>query len=849
MNSNTRNVDLLIHGAGVVAEAYNNEFITPAHILFVLINSIPMKYFLESFGEEKDFAAANRALRKIFRSQEMPDSPLKISPIFSQFSIMLLMDAYRYSWPKFIDTEISHEEYSDNVDISEIIVAFDHFKADAKVKRVWDNLFRSIKKNYTISGQIVAEDTEIDIPALPLFPPDTFEEFNGDGRENLLSFTEYILDYDSLEEWEALSQARKDAIYESLMNELEEIEEPAPSDKRGVGEVYQPSGSGEEEIDDMEMQMEEDWHSMVIDVHALYSRRNPLIGRDEELDRTIQILCRKDKNNPLHLGEPGVGKTALIYGLARRIDEKKVPESLWNAHIYQLDMAAIVAGTQYRGDFEKKLQRILNGASSEPAAILYIDEIHTIHKAGAVDGGSLDAGNILKRYLEDGQIRFIGATTFEEHKKILAGNQALMRRFQTVEVAEPSIAEAITILKQLKKDYEKFHGVKFEKGVIEYAVEMSARHIHDRFLPDKAIDLLDEAGAYVQTHPESVEGKKVTKPLISRILSKLSRVEALDTDKEKKVVDTDLGSRIRAQVYGQDKVVEDVVESILMSKAGLGEEGKPLGSFLFVGPTGVGKTELSKMLAKEMGVELVRFDMSEFAEKHSVAKLIGSPAGYVGYEDGGLLTDAVRRNPGCVLLLDEIEKAHPEIYNILLQVMDYGVLTDNKGRKASFNNVVLLMTSNAGAQFASQAGVGFGNTTSKSKGMLQEVRRVFKPEFLNRLSGIELFNDMDDKMSRMILDKTLHQLEEKLAVKKVNINISTEAVRLLLTKGFNQKYGARELQRVIEKELKRPLSKEILFGKLKKGGVAEVDAKGNEIIIDCRSKGAVRKSGEEISSK
>ncbi|MDE6717289.1 MAG: AAA family ATPase [Muribaculaceae bacterium] len=551
--------------------------------------------------------------------------------------------------------------------------------------------------------------------------------------------------------------------------------------------------------------------------------RNPLIGREAELERTIQVLCRKDKNNPLHIGEPGVGKTALVYGLARRIEEGNVPDDLKGAKIYSLDLGGMLAGTQFRGDFEKRLKKAMEDVSALPGSIVYIDEIHNLVGAGATGEGSMDASNLLKPYLELGRIRFIGSTTFDEYKRYFSRSKGLVRRFSRIDIDEPSVEEAIEILSQLRPSYEKFHGVRYLPEALEFAVKAAARHINDRFLPDKAIDLMDEAGAYLKAHREEEEEETIGVKLISKILSNICKVEALAEESDNKESLATLEERISARLFGQPAAVTSVVEAVHLAKAGLSEETKPLASLLFVGPTGVGKTELAKALAEELGVGFLRFDMSEYAEKHTVAKLIGSPAGYVGYDDGGLLTDAVRKTPGCVLLLDEIEKAHPDIYNILLQVMDYGTLTDNKGQRADFRNVVMIMTSNAGARYASQANVGFGSEVSSGAAMLTEVKKRFQPEFINRLSDVVVFNDMDRAMARLILARKLDDLRHKLEKNKVTLSLSEEAMEILLDKGFSKQYGAREIDRTIQSSLKRLLVKEILFGSLKEGGVARIE--------------------------
>lgn len=572
-----------------------------------------------------------------------------------------------------------------------------------------------------------------------------------------------------------------------------------------------------------EEQGKKPWEKLVTCMNDMVESHNPLIGREAELERTIQVLCRKDKNNPLHVGEPGVGKTALVYGLVGRIVKGDVPPRLQGCLVYQMDMGAMVAGTQYRGDFEKRIKKVMEGVKKKGNAIVYIDEIHNMIGAGSSSDSSLDASNMLKPYLERGEIRFIGSTTYEEYNRYFAKRRGIVRRFQQIDIPEPSVEEAIGILKGLKKKYEEYHHVTYSNEVIEYAVKASAKHISDRFLPDKAIDLIDEAGAYRELHP--IEGKKtqkVDKALVSEVLAKVCKVDAAAMKEESNVSLKALQPNMLAKIYGQDEAVQQVVEAVQMAKAGLTDDDKPLASLLFVGPTGVGKTEVARTLARELGISLVRFDMSEYTEKHAVAKLIGAPAGYVGYDDGGLLTDAIRKTPNCVLLLDEIEKAHEDIYNILLQVMDYARLTDNRGQKADFRNVILIMTSNAGAQYASQANVGFTSKVSRGEAMLSQVKKTFKPEFINRLSGTVVFHDMNHEMASLILDKKLRELQAKLTLKKVNMQLSDDARQLLLEKGFTKEYGAREMDRVIAQMVKPLLMREILFGKLKKGGNAYI---------------------------
>ena len=610
-------------------------------------------------------------------------------------------------------------------------------------------------------------------------------------------------------------------------------------DQYSNGEGDNPFGLFDDDDEDLLFGDEDDfsspshkndkWKKYVTCINEHLAEKNPLIGREKELDRTIQVLCRKDKNNPLHIGEPGVGKTALVYGVARRIEEGKVPDRLKGCNIYQLDMGTLLAGTRFRGDMEQRLTLIMEGVTSEAHCIIYLDEIHNIVGAGKGAEGGSDVSDLLKPYLDDDRIRVIGATTYTEYNKNFTRSVGMIRRFQTIDVEEPSIDEAIHILKSLKPIYEKYHHVKYDAAAIEYAVTSSAKFITDRFLPDKAIDIIDEAGA--QAEMEGKKYKKIGKKQIAEVLAKVAKIDALAIKQDDNKNLASLESRMKDVIYGQDRAIQTVVEAVQLSKAGLTDENKPLASLLFVGPTGVGKTEVAKMLAQELGVKLVRFDMSEYVEKHTVAKLIGAPAGYVGYDDGGLLTDAVRKSPDCVLLLDEIEKAHSDIFNILLQVMDYGVLTDSKGRKAHFKNVILIMTSNAGAQYASQASVGFASTASAGSAMLKQVKHTFKPEFINRLNEIVVFNDMDEQMAKLILGKKLRELNAKLAAKSVSITLTDEAHQHLLKSGYSKEYGAREMDRVIQQQLKTMLMREILFGKLKKGGEATVDLQNGTLTI------------------
>ena len=585
-----------------------------------------------------------------------------------------------------------------------------------------------------------------------------------------------------------------------------------------------------EDMDGADKPRDTSWRQHVTCMNDLYTGHHPLIGREAELTRTIQVLCRHDKNNPLHVGEPGVGKTALVWGLARMIEEHKVPPRLEGSRIYQLDMGTLLAGTQYRGDFENRIKQIMDGVQAESENnIVYIDEIHTLVGAGATGEGAMDASNMLKPYLEGGRLRFIGSTTYEEYNRYFSRSKGLTRRFSQIDIAEPTVKQTVDIIRNLLPRYEEFHGVKYDDEAVRFAVEASARHINERFLPDKAIDLIDEAGASMQMQPDK---HPIGKKEIADVLSKTCKVDAFaeaDTDEYQCL--ENLSDRMKDKIYGQDEAIDRVVEAVQMSRAGLLDDNKPMASLLFVGPTGVGKTEVAKVLSSELGSELIRFDMSEYTEKHAVAKLIGAPAGYVGYEDGGLLTDAVRKSPNCVLLLDEIEKAHPDIYNILLQVMDYARLTDNKGRHADFRNAVVIMTSNAGAQYASQASVGFNSSVSRGQAMMKQVKKTFKPEFLNRLSGTVIFRDMDKEMATLILRKKLRELESKLTARNVRMYLTDEAFAHLLTEGYTPEYGAREMDRVISHRLKPLLMREILFGRMKQGGEITIDCKDGHLYV------------------
>ena len=572
-------------------------------------------------------------------------------------------------------------------------------------------------------------------------------------------------------------------------------------------------------------------YTLDLNAHALAGKIDPLIGRDTELERVIQILCRRRKNNPLLVGEAGVGKTAIAEGLARRIVEDNVPDILKDARVYSLDMGSLLAGTKYRGDFEQRLKAVLKELNDKPGAILFIDEIHTMIGAGAASGGTMDASNLLKPSLSNGTLKCIGATTYQEYRGIFEKDHALSRRFQKVDVPEPSVEQTIAILKGLKSRFEEHHGVKFSASAITSAAELSARYITDRHLPDKAIDVLDEAGAAQRILPKSKQKKLIGKHEIEEIISKIARIPprtvSSDDRNRLKTLDRDL----KAVVFGQNKAIDALATAIKMSRSGLGNPQKPIGSFLFSGPTGVGKTEVARQLAYAMGMPLHRFDMSEYMERHAVSRLIGAPPGYVGFDQGGLLTEMISKQPHAVLLLDEIEKAHPDIFNILLQVMDHGTLTDNNGRKADFRNVVIIMTTNAGAEALNKSHIGFAQSNTSGDEMA-DIKRTFTPEFRNRLDATISFAPLDHEVILRVVDKFLMQLEEQLHEKKVEA-VFTDALKDYLGKhGFDPKMGARPMARLIQDTIRASLADELLFGRLANGGKVVVDVKNDKVGLE-----------------
>ncbi|MCO6413302.1 MAG: ATP-dependent Clp protease ATP-binding subunit ClpA [Thiogranum sp.] len=566
---------------------------------------------------------------------------------------------------------------------------------------------------------------------------------------------------------------------------------------------------------------------------AMKGKIDPLIGRRAEIERTVQILCRRRKNNPLYVGEAGVGKTALAEGLAKMIVDGDVPEVLLSSTIYALDLGALVAGTKYRGDFEKRLKGVLNQLRTEPGAILFIDEIHTIIGAGAASGGVMDASNLIKPMLASGELKCIGSTTYHEYRGIFEKDRALARRFQKIDVVEPTVDEAVSILKGLKSRFEEHHEVKYSARALRAAVELSSRYINDRFLPDKAIDVIDEAGANQRLLPPSKRKKTIGVSDIEAIISKIARIPPKTVSASDKDSLRTLERDLKMVVYGQDEAISTLAGAIKMSRSGLGNEQKPIGSFLFAGPTGVGKTEVTRQLALILGIELIRFDMSEYMERHTVSRLIGAPPGYVGFDQGGLLTEAITKHPHAVLLLDEVEKAHPDVFNLLLQVMDHGTLTDNNGRKADFRNVVIVMTTNAGATEMSRPSIGFTHQDHSTDGM-EAIKKLFSPEFRNRLDAIIQFKALDPTVITRVVDKFIYELEAQLQEKGVTIDFEDSAREWLAEHGFDAKMGARPMARIIQEHVKKPLAEELLFGRLANGGYVVIRAEDGRLIHDIR---------------
>ena len=607
--------------------------------------------------------------------------------------------------------------------------------------------------------------------------------------------------------------------------------DPSYSEKRAVTGANEPEGQIEDQENNGET-TESALSKYCIDLNskAVDGNIDPLIGRDLEVERCIQVLCRRRKNNPLLVGDPGVGKTAIAEGLAFKIVSKKTPIILSNTTIYSLDMGALLAGTRYRGDFEERLKAVMNELEDHPDAILFIDEIHTVIGAGATSGGAMDASNLLKPSLQGGKLRCMGSTTYKEFRQHFEKDRALARRFQKIDVVEPTIDDSIKILKGLKPYFEDHHNVKYTSDAIRTAVELASRYINDRKLPDKAIDVIDEAGAAQHLLSESKRRRNIGQKEIEAVVAKIARIPPKNISKDDAEVLRDLENKLKTVVFGQDKAISALASAIKLSRAGLREPEKPIGNYLFAGPTGVGKTEVARQLADTLGIELLRFDMSEYMEKHAVSRLIGAPPGYVGFDQGGMLTDGIDQNPHCVLLLDEIEKAHPDVFNILLQVMDYGKLTDHNGRSVDFRNVIVIMTSNAGAAEQAKAAIGFGKSLREDEDTIA-IERLFSPEFRNRLDSIISFSALSKEIIVQVVDKFVVQLEAQLMDRNVAIELSKTAAEWLGNKGYDNRMGARPLARVIQEEIKKPLAEELLFGKLSKGGLVKVGIKNGKIEL------------------
>jgi len=608
----------------------------------------------------------------------------------------------------------------------------------------------------------------------------------------------------------------------------------AGGEERGEREEGSASPDAEREGDGGGNALEK--YATNLNESARKGKIDPLIGRKLEVERTIEILCRRRKNNPLYVGEAGVGKTAIAEGLARMIVENQVPDVLLDATIYSLDMGSLVAGTKYRGDFEKRLKAVLAEVKKQPGAILFIDEIHTVIGAGAASGGVMDASNLIKPALANGDLRCIGSTTYNEYRGIFEKDHALARRFQKIDISEPSVQDTVDILRGLKSRYEEHHGIKYEDDALRAAAELAARHINDRHMPDKAIDVVDEAGANLRLQPVENRAASVTVTQIENVVARIARIPPKNVSLSDRDVLKNLERNLKLTIFGQDKAIEALSAAIKMSRSGLGDQRRPVGSFLFSGPTGVGKTEVTRQLAIAMGVEFVRFDMSEYMERHTVSRLIGAPPGYVGFDQGGLLTEAIAKHPHCVLLLDEIEKAHPDVFNLLLQVMDHGTLTDNNGRKADFRHVIIVMTTNAGAFEMSRPSIGFTQSDTTSDGM-EAIRRLFSPEFRNRLDAVIQFGSLDQDTIERVVDKLLVEAEAQLEQKRVSISVSDQARRWIAKRGYYPKMGARPMARVIQEHIKRPLAEELLFGKLVNGGHVEVTLSedGEKLKLDTRA--------------
>ncbi|MBT9561091.1 MAG: ATP-dependent Clp protease ATP-binding subunit ClpA [Myxococcales bacterium] len=645
------------------------------------------------------------------------------------------------------------------------------------------------------------------------------------------SFAKYFLESNEITRLNVVNylshgttKARRDKREEGTAQAKSAFERP-DGELEPAGDAEREEKPGSEKDDPLEIYAEN------LNRRAEKGDVDPLVGRSVEVTRLAHILARRRKNNPVLVGDPGVGKTAIIEGLARKIVEKDVPDALFDATIWSLDLGALLAGTRYRGDFEERLKGVLKSIEGKKGAILFIDEIHMIVGAGSTEGGAMDTSNLLKPALNSGKLRCIGSTTYSEYRKHFEKDRALARRFQKVDVGEPSPSDAVAILQGLRPKYEEFHQVKYQPIALEAAVELSVKHLRDLKLPDKAIDLMDEAGAMNRLRPVADRQESIGRSDIEKVLSTMAQIPTAEVQKDDRESLRTLEAGLRSAIFGQDQAIEQLASAVRLARAGLGNEEKPIGSFIFTGPTGVGKTEVARQLAKLLGIELVRFDMSEYMERHAVSRLIGAPPGYVGFDQGGLLTDAVNKTPHCVLLLDEIEKAHTDIFNILLQVMDHGTLTDNNGKSANFRNVILIMTSNVGARDVARGGIGFGRTAGSGDDS-EAFNRAFSPEFRNRLDAKVGFAPLDREVMGRIVDKFVRELAGQLAKKKVELVLDDDARRLLGEKGYDPTMGARPLGRIIRTELRQPLASELLFGALEHGGVARIGAKDGTFVFD-----------------
>ena len=643
------------------------------------------------------------------------------------------------------------------------------------------------------------------------------------------SHAAFFLQEQDMTRYDAVNYISHGIAKRSGMNETRPVRGVDQDQQPGTGGPVGGDGEGAEggkkkEADALEA------YCIDLNKKAAEGKIDPLIGRHAEVNRTIQILCRRSKNNPLFVGDPGVGKTAIAEGLARKIINGEVPDVLKDCTIYMLDMGVLLAGTRYRGDFEERLKAVIKEIEARPGAIMFIDEIHTVIGAGATSGGAMDASNLLKPALAGGSLRCMGSTTYKEYRQHFEKDRALVRRFQKIDVNEPSLPDAIAILKGLKPYYEEFHKVTYTNEAIESAVQLSARYMSDRKLPDKAIDVIDESGAALMLLDEKKRKKIIDVADIEATIATMARIPAKTVSKDDATVLKNLTVELKRLVFGQDKAIEALTSAIKLARAGLREPEKPIGSYLFSGPTGVGKTEVAKRLAEVLGVHMLRFDMSEYMERHSVSRLIGAPPGYVGFDQGGLLTDGIDQHPHCVLLLDEIEKAHPDLFNILLQVMDHGKLTDHNGKSVDFRNVILVMTTNAGASDMARATIGFGSSVRDGEDN-EAITRMFTPEFRNRLDAVIAFGHLPPDVVRKVVEKFILQLEAQLSERQINIELSTEAADWLAKKGYDQQMGARPLARVIQEHIKKPLAEEVLFGKLAKGGTVRILLKGDELAF------------------